>query len=316
MNKSLHKPVLLEEILSLLKLEEGSNCVDCTLGGGGYSLAISKEIGESGQLLSIDLDFEAISRFKEIVSREKRENIILQVGNFTDIDILVEKNFKTKVKFSAIVADLGLSMDQLKDDSRTFSFSSSANLNFSYSQESNFGKAMGIINSASAYKLEEILKKYGEERFARLIAKNIVKERKNEKIRTGFQLKEIIEIAVPKRYWPQHVSVATKTFQALRIVVNEELENLEKFLPKALKLLKPGGRLAVVSFHSLEDRIVKRYFKKEASTCICPAELAICQCGHKAEIKIINKKPIIASEKELQNNPSSRSAKLRVIEKI
>lgn len=316
MKISLHKPVLLEEILSLLKLKEGSSCIDCTLGGGGYSLAISKEIGEGGKLLSLDLDAKAISRVKEFAHKEKINNIIFHAGNFKDIDTIVEKHFETGLKFSAIVADLGLSMDQLKDDSRTFSFSSPAKLNFSYDLEGNYGKSLGMINNASAYKLEEILKKYGEERFANLIAKRIVKERKIRKIRTGSRLKEVIESAVPRRYWPQHVSIATKTFQALRIVVNSELDNLEEFLPKALNLLEPRGRLAIVSFHSLEDRMVKRFFKQEASDCICPAELVKCQCFHKASIKIINKKPITASESEIKINPSSRSAKLRVIEKI
>ncbi|MCF7819965.1 MAG: 16S rRNA (cytosine(1402)-N(4))-methyltransferase RsmH [Candidatus Pacebacteria bacterium] len=316
MKETIHKPVLLEEVLSFLSLKSGYCCIDCTLGGAGYSLAISQKIGPEGKLLAIDLDLEAISRAQEIIKEKKIKNIILESGNFKDIEILAKKQFKENKQVDAIVADLGLSMDQLKDQFRTFSFNSQAKLNFSYSQQENFGKSLGIINNASVRELTEILRSYGEERFAGPIAKKIVFIRAKRKIKTGAELKEVIEQAVPRKYWPKGISVATKSFQALRIVVNNEFQSLEEFLPKAVKILKPGGRLVIVSFHSLEDRIVKRYFKKVASDCICPKESPICNCNYQPIIKIINKKPITASEKELQFNPSSRSAKLRVVEKI
>ncbi len=316
MTKTCHKPVLLKEVLEYLSPSEGQCFLDCTLGGGGYSLEILSRVGISGKVIGIDLDEKARERVELITKEKGIKNLIIQAGNFRDLKKLVSLNFKNEFKFDGIVADLGLSNDQLKDQERTFSFDSEAKLNMSFSWEDNFGKTLGIINSYSVIDLEKILKKYGQERFAKSIAKNIVKERRNKSLKTAKDLKKLVERTVPRKYWPDNVSVATKTFQALRIETNDELNSLKELLPQTLDLLKSGGRLAIVSFHSLEDKIVKNYFKQEASDCICPSTVPICVCNHKSRIKIINKKPITPSEGELKENPSSRSAKLRVIEKI
>ncbi|NCD00573.1 16S rRNA (cytosine(1402)-N(4))-methyltransferase RsmH [bacterium] len=316
MTKTCHKPVLLKEILEYLSPSEGQYFLDCTLGGGGYSLEMLSRVGISGKVMGIDLDEKARERVEVITKEKGIKNLIIQAGNFRDLKELVSLNFKKGTKFNGVVADLGLSNDQLKDQERTFSFNSEAKLNMSFSWEDNFGKTLGIINSYSVIDLERILKEYGQERFAKSIAKNIVKERKSKSLKTAKDLKELVEKTIPRKFWPENISVATKTFQALRIETNDELNSLKEMLPQAIDLLEKGGRLAIVSFHSLEDRIVKNYFKQEASDCICPRTVPVCVCNHKSRIKIINKKPITPSEEELKDNPSSRSAKLRVVEKI
>ena len=316
MTKTCHKPVLLKEVLEYLSPSEGQYFLDCTLGGGGYSLEMLSRVGISGKVMGIDLDEKARERVEVITKEKGIKNLIIQAGNFRDLKELVSLNFKKGTKFNVVVADLGLSNDQLKDQERTFSFNSEAKLNMSFSWEDNFGKTLGIINSYSVIDLERILKEYGQERFAKSIAKNIVKERKSKSLKTAKDLKELVEKTIPKKFWPENISVATKTFQALRIETNDELNSLKDMLPQAIDLLEKGGRLAIVSFHSLEDRMVKNYFKQEASDCICPRIMPVCVCNHKSRIKIINKKPITPSEEELKDNSSSRSAKLRVVEKI
>jgi 16S rRNA (cytosine1402-N4)-methyltransferase len=182
--------------------------------------------------------------------------------------------------------------------------------------ETELNDTQKIVNNYSQRELERIIKDYGQERFAKSISNNIVKERKGKAMKSGKDLQNLIAKTVPKRFWPKNVNVATKTFQALRIATNEELQNLEEFLPPAIELLKPQGRLAVVSFHSLEDRIIKHYFKQEAKDCICPPQAPICVCGHKAKIQIIQPKGITPNKEELKRNPKARSARLRVVQKI
>lgn len=312
---ALHKPVMLKEVIDNLQVKTGDFCLDGTLGAMGYSLELLKAVGKEGKVLSLDLDEKAINRALKIKNEKNLDNLIIEHSNFKDIKEVVEKHFSLQQKFNCIVADLGLSSDQLYDQERTFSFKSEADLDMAFSEREAIS-TKDIVNRYSQSDLERILKDYGEERFARAISKNIVKNRKEKTIKTGKDLQEIVAQAVPKKFWPRLVNVATKTFQALRIATNQELQNLEEFLPQAIELLKPQGRLAIVSFHSLEDRIVKHYFKQEARDCICPGEAPICVCEHQAKVKIIHTKGLVPSEEEIEENPRARSARLRVVEKI
>ena len=315
-----HTPVMLKEVLEILNLEPGQKIIDCTLGGGGYSKAILEKIGAEGQVLAIDLDDLAIANAKlnfnpPTGGRNKNKNIILAHENFKNLQIIVERYFDANTKFDGIVLDLGLSSAQLEDRSRGFSF----NLPLA-PLDMNFGEQIGetaenIINSWSAEDLAKIFRNYGEEKLAYKIALAIVSERKLERIMTAGQLAEIAVKATPKRFQFK-IHPATKIFQALRIAVNQELENLQSVLPQAINLLKPGGKLIVVSYHSLEDRMVKQYFRQEAKDCLCPPAMPICQCGHKASLKILNHSILRPTEEEVLKNPRSRSAKLRAASKI
>jgi len=316
-----HIPVMLENVLEYLNPKKGEYYIDGTLGGAGYTVAIAKRIGETGKLMSIDLDPWAIKNTEKILKKEKLNNVILENTNFKNIYESAKNNFKENNKkefdngiFSGIVFDLGLSNAQLDDDKRGFSFKKSTPLDMAFGE--NNKRTWDLVNNYSREELEDILKEFGEERFYKRIVKAIFEARKNRSINTTEDLVEIIGIAVPSFYKRQKIHFATKTFQALRIETNEELENIKKSLPDSLRLLKKGGRIAVVSYHSLEDRIVKNLFKKESIDCHCPPSFPICQCGHKASIKIINKKVLQASEEELTRNQKARSAKMRVAEKI
>ncbi len=313
---SIHKPVMLEEIIRYLQPKKGDLFVDCTLGGGGYSLALAKAVGKTGKVLGIDLDAEAIARVEKKKKELKIDNLILEQGNFRDLKEIVSRHFPNKQKFNGIVFDLGLSSDQLADQSRAFSFSSPGQLDMSFGPESDFNNTRDIINRWSSQRLEEVIKDFSQERFAKRIVQAILTKRRQSRIETAVQLAEIISEAVPKKFWPRNIHVATKTFQALRIATNEELKNIEIVLPQTVDLLISQGRLAVVSFHSLEDRIIKNYFRNETRDCICPPAAPSCICGHKASLKILIKKGLIASEEEIKVNPRSRSARLRLVEKI
>ena len=311
-----HTPVMLKEVIEILNPEPGENFIDCTLGGGGYSRAILKGVGKEGKILAIDLDDLAINNAKLNFKTEiKNKNIILAHDNFKNLQIIVEKYFAKNAKFDGIVLDLGLSSAQLEDRHRGFSFNlSDSPLNM------NFGERIGetaenIINIWNTENLTKIFRDYGEEKFAYKIALAIVKERQLSRIVTAGKLAEIIASAIPKRFQSK-IHPATKVFQALRIAVNQELENLQLVLPQAISLLKTGGKLVIISYHSLEDRIVKQYFKQESRDCLCPPTMPICQCGHQASLKILNHKILRPTEEEVLKNPRSRSAKLRAVSKI
>jgi len=311
---SLHKPVLLKETVELLNIKEGSIVVDATLGGGGHSREILRKIGEKGTLVSIDADNEAIERFKFKVQSAKckvEENLFLVNGNFANLGEVL-KSLKIE-KVDAILADLGWSSDQLEGRGMSFLKDEPLDMRFDSNQKLT---ARGIVNEYSREDLERILKEYGEERFAKNISKKIVEYRKNKIIETTGELADIIKSAVPEKYKHGKINSATRTFQAIRIEVNGELDNLKKFIPKSIEALIPGGRLAIISFHSLEDRIVKNIFRENAGGCICPKNFPQCVCGKIPKVKIITKKPIVPEEKELESNPRARSAKLRICEKI
>ena len=322
---SIHKPVLLEESLEKLNLKKGGVVVDATLGGGGHSREILKEIGENGILIAFDQDIKAIKEFTEFSNSNFQFSNNFQIPIFkSNNQILINSNFVNlrkvlkvlKIKnIDSILADFGMSSDQLEDAERGFSFQKDAELDMRMDQNEQ-KTAREIINTYSQNHLEKILREFGEERYARKIAKRIILQRKINPIEKTLRLAEIISSAVPGKYRRGKKHFAVKTFQALRIEVNNELENIKCFLPQAISVLKTGGRLVVISFHSGEDRIVKNLFRENARGCICPPEFPVCRCGRKPRIKIISKKPIIPKCEEIEINPRARSAKLRVAEKL
>jgi 16S rRNA (cytosine1402-N4)-methyltransferase len=311
-----HIPVMLDEVLNLLDLKKGGYYIDCTLGGGGYTFAISKIVGKNGGVLAIDMDSNAIKRAEKEIKDKKTKNIILENNNFANLEEIYKTHWLGKEGVDGIVFDLGLSSDQLEDAERGFSFKYDTSLDMAFGSTAQ-GSTYDLVNYSKEDKLAGILRDFGEEKFSGRIAKAIVKEKRQKPIETTGRLVEIIGEAVPAFYRNnKKYHFATKTFMALRIATNKELDNIRLALPQALSLLKKGGRIAVVSFHSLEDRMVKNFFRTESRDCICPPQLPQCVCGHKQSLKILTKKPIIPSEKEIKNNPRSRSSKLRVIEKI
>jgi 16S rRNA (cytosine1402-N4)-methyltransferase len=311
----IHKSVLLNESIELLKLKPGAIVVDATLGGGGHSLAILEKIGEDGKLIAIDIDIRAIERFKSKVKslKSKVDSVVLVKDNFSKLgNILGGQGIKS---VDGILADLGYSSAQMEDESYGLSFLKDAKLDMRLDKGTEL-TAEKIVNGYGEKDLERILREYGEEKFAQKISREIGEIRKIREIRGTKELAEIVEKTIPKKFQKSGQHPATKTFQALRIEVNQELSNLEKFIPQAIDALKPGGRLAIISFHSLEDRIVKNIFRENARGCICPPSFPQCRCGNKPKIKIVTKKPIVPSVEEILENPRARSAKLRVCEKI
>ena len=330
-----HIPVLLNEVIDNLTIKANGIYVDCTVGGAGHSSQIAKKLNKDAILIAFDKDIEAINTAKNRLSEFCEVEVLdLQKTSEFKIDeqknrtkpfaILIKsdfKNFKVALdnlkveKVDGVLIDLGISSYQIDCAERGFSFRQEAKLDMRMDQSSAL-TAADIVNSYTEQQLTEIFFKYGEEEFARIIAKNIVKYREEKEIETTTQLNEIIENSLPKKVVFSRGGAAKKVFQALRIVVNCELNDLDKLLEDVVEKLSKGGRFAVISFHSLEDRIVKQTFKDLAKECICPKNIPICVCGHKAKIKLITKKPIIAGEEELKENSRSASAKLRVVEKI
>ncbi len=303
----IHKPVMLAEVVEALQVQAGKRYVDCTLGSGGHAEAILQRILPHGQLLGIDADTEAISIAKARLA-DFRDNVILVHGNFANIHSICEENNFLPVH--GILFDLGISSLQLDTIEMGFSFRHDAPLDMRFNREEAL-TAADIVNTLPEQKLNHLIRNYGEERYSRQIARQIVK---NRPITSTLHLARIIEQAIGHRYSKIHP--ATKTFLALRIVVNRELENLATALTQALDCLAPKGRLAVISYHSLEDRIVKQFMNRESKGCICPPETPICQCNHSARLRTISRKVITPSIVEIEANPRSRSAKLRVAERI
>lgn len=311
-----HTPVMLAEVLAYLDPKPGGIFFDGTLGGGSYAREIASRVGPTGLVLATDLDRLAIENAEKWPKLNKNLKIKIKNDNFNALyKILREEWPKKSISFDGVVLDLGLSSAQLADPDRGFSFKLDAPLNMAFGSGTRSTEV--IVNKYSQDKLYRIIKDLGEERFAMNIARSIVDYRHHKKITSTVDLLECISRAVPERFKKNSkIHFATKTFQALRMETNRELESLTEFLPQALEHLKPGGRMAIVSFHSLEDRIVKNFFKTESRDCICPSEQPLCSCNHHAKIKIITKKPIKAATAEVGKNPRSRSAILRVGEKI
>ena len=306
----MHKTVLLGETIDLLNLKEGMTVVDATLGGGGHSLLAMERIGGKGTLIGIDLDQKAIDEFEEKIKNQRGPEVHLVKGNFNNIDEIL-KDLKID-KVDAIIADLGWRLDQVKNKEYGMSFQVDAPLDMRLGREGKLTAGV-IVNLWDERKLAEIFFKYGEEKNSRIIAKRIVEYRKTKKIETT---KELESIVIGNGKARKGINLATKVFQALRIVVNDELNNLEIFLKKSVGILNRRGRLAVISFHSLEDRITKKFFRTNTGGCICPKELPVCVCNQEKVLEIITAKPVTPSPEELRENPRSRSAKLRVAEKV
>jgi 16S rRNA (cytosine1402-N4)-methyltransferase len=302
---SIHKSVLLKEAIEMLNLKKGDIVVDATLGGGGHTREILKKIGEEGKLIAIDADMQAIENF------EAKKNVFLVNDNFANLENIL-KELKIE-EVSAILADLGWSSDQLIGKGMSFQTDEPLDMRLSKKQKIT---AQEIVNGYEKKELERIFKEYGEEKFWKSIARKIIEVRSNRKIETTKELVEIINQAVPEKFKHGKLHPATRAFQAIRIEVNSELENLEKFIKGALETLKPKGRLAVISFHSLEDKIVKNSFRENARGCICPPNFPQCVCGKIPKVSVITKKPVRPGKKEeMKKNPRARSAKMRVAEK-
>jgi len=303
---SSHTPVLLSEALRSLAVQPGGRYIDCTLGGAGHAAAILDHGSPGGQLLGIDADPNAIEIAKKRLQYYK-DSILLVNDNFVNLQsICIKYDF---FPVHGILFDLGLSSLQLNGNGRGFSFQHEAPLDMRLNPNQKI-TAADIINTTSEARLAHLIKTYGEEGHSRRIAQHIIKERP---IETTRQLALLIEKAIGRR---GKIHPATKTFQALRIAVNHELEHLEAALRQAVDLLGYDGRLVVISYHSLEDRIVKQFMQREARSCICPPGTPICTCGHTPRLKLINKKVITPTTTEVRINPRSRSAKLRAAERI
>lgn len=306
-----HIPVLLKETIEGLNIREDGTYVDCTVGGGGHSREIVKAL-TSGRLIAIDQDIEALDAAKANLA-PWAERIRFVHANFKDLDLVLDRLSIKDV--DGILMDIGVSSYQLDQGERGFSYHQEAKLDMRMDQEADIPTAADIIRTYSKEDLSRIIYEYGEDRWADRIAEFIVEARKNQAIESTGDLVDIIKRAVPKgARMDKHP--ARQVFQALRIEVNHELEVLDETLQKAVDHLKPGGRLCVIDFHSLEDRIVKNTFKRMASKCICPPELPVCICGHQKEVKWIHRKPVEASPEEAKANPRARSAKLRIVEKL
>lgn len=306
-----HTPVLLKEIIENLNIKEDGIYVDGTLGGAGHSKEIAKRL-TTGKLIGIDQDENALKKSSEVLLPYK-ENVILVHNNYENIDIVLKDLGISKV--DGILLDIGVSSHQLDEESRGFSYNKDAPLDMRMDKSGDI-TAWDIVNNYSQSELERIIFDYGEDRWAKRIAEFIVTERNIKPIDTTLELVTAIKKAIPKAVRMEGHHPAKKTFQAIRIEVNRELDVLKNSIEKMVELLNPGGRLLIITFHSLEDRIVKEYFRELYKDCICPPEIPQCVCEKRRQINIITRKPIIPSKEELDENPRSRSSKLRIAEKI
>jgi 16S rRNA (cytosine1402-N4)-methyltransferase len=306
-----HTSVLLEETIDQLNIKPDGVYVDGTLGGGGHSYEIASRLGTDGRLIGIDQDGDAIeaagNRLKEF-----QDKVILVRNNYCNAKAVVTENGFAKV--DGIVLDLGVSSFQLDNVERGFSYKYDTALDMRMDTRQSLS-ARTIVNEYSEMELFRIIKDYGEEQFAKNIAKHIVRARQDKPLETTGELNEIIKAAIPARMRATGGHPSKRTFQAIRIECNRELEVLKNSLDEFIDLLNPGGRLCIITFHSLEDRIVKSAFRKNENPCTCPPDFPVCVCGKTSKGKVITRKPILPSEEEMEHNPRSKSAKLRVFER-
>ena len=305
-----HKSVLLNEVIESLNIKADGYYVDGTLGGGGHALEVVKRLG-SGKLIGIDQDADAVKAATQRLI-DYSNNVIIIRDNYVNIENILKKENIDKV--DGIYIDLGVSSYQLDTAERGFTYRYDAPLDMRMDDRNEL-KASDIVNDYSESELFHIIRDYGEDRFAKNIAKHIVEYRNKKRIETTFELVDIIKASIPMKIQVTGGHPAKRTFQAIRIELNKELEVLTDSLDVMIDLLKPGGRLSVITFHSLEDRIVKQAFKKAESPCICPKKFPVCVCGNKSKGRVITRKAILPSEEELEENSRSKSAKLRVFEK-
>jgi 16S rRNA (cytosine1402-N4)-methyltransferase len=319
---SQHISVMPDEVLEYLQPSPGGHYIDGTAGGGGHTAAILERSAPEGRVLGIDTDEQALDRVRERLSEYVRNGrLVLVHGNFADLSTIARQTGFTSVQ--GVLLDLGFSSDQMDNPQRGFSFSADGPLDMRLDQNSPVSAA-DLVNSASEQELADIFWRYGEERRSRQIARRIVNAREKGAITHTKQLATLVAAGVPFKSGTIHP--ATRVFQALRIAVNQELEQLTVALPSVLDVLNTQaisgmrgegiGRMAVIAFHSLEDRIVKVFMRQEAKDCICPPRTPICICGHKARLRILTPRPLTPTEQEVEQNPRARSAKLRVAEAI
>ena len=321
-----HVPVMVEEVLKFLQPQAGGNYVDGTVGGGGHTQAILERCAPDGKVLGIDADAQAIARVRErLADFVNTGRLVLVQGNFVELARIVDE--ASFVSVQGVLLDLGFSSLQMEDAQRGFSFSVDGPLDMRLDQSAG-ESAADIVNRASEQELADIFWRYGEETRSRQIARRIVRARARGAITRTGQLAELD--AAGAHYKPGSIHPATRTFQALRIAVNRELEHLEEVLPQILDVLgarrdpiyrvrpggpvKVGGRMVIITFHSLEDRLVKEFMRREARDCLCPPQVPVCVCGHKARLRVLTPKPVTPSVAEVTANPRARSAKLRAAE--
>ncbi len=308
-----HIPVMLNEVIENLDIKPNGIYVDCTVGGGGHSFEIAKRL-TTGHLYAFDRDQDAITKSTKTLE-QFFDKVTLTKANYKEAPQILKEKYGVE-KIDGFLIDLGVSSYQIDAGDRGFSFVHDGRLDMRMDKEEKTLTAEDIVNTFSYEDLTRIMRNYGEEEFASNIAKNIVKEREKNRIETTFQLREIIENSMPKKVVFARGGASKKVFQALRIYINGELDGLDFLLDELVDMLSLGGRGCVLTFHSLEDRIVKNVFKLDSTDCICPPKTPICICGHKAKTILVNRKPIIATEEEKKENSRSTCAKLRVVEKI
>lgn len=307
-----HVTVLKEEAVEGLNIKEDGVYVDCTLGGAGHSTLIASQLkGPNGRLICIDQDELAIQNAQALLA-DYINKVTIVKNNFRNLEQILDDLDIQKV--DGFLYDLGVSSPQLDEAERGFSYNYNASLDMRMDQESTL-TAYDIVNHWDEEELANMVYRYGEERFSRRIAKNIVEQRKLSPIETTFELVEMIKKSIPAKNRREGPHPAKRTFQAIRIAVNDELRAFENSLEQALERLNPEGTISVITFHSLEDRICKQFFQKAAQGCTCPPGFPICVCGNIPELKVITKKPISPKESEIEENPRARSAKLRIAQK-
>lgn len=306
-----HKSVLLRETVDSLNIRPAGIYVDGTLGGGGHAFEVLKRLGPEGRLIGIDQDADAIKAATERLESMK-ERVTIVRNNYRNIREVLESLGISKV--DGIYLDLGVSSYQLDTAERGFTYRENAPLDMRMDQR-NEKTAADIVNEYGEMDLYRVIRDYGEDRFAKNIAKHIVREREKSRIETTDQLVEIIKAAIPAKIRAEGGHPAKRTFQAIRIELNKELEVLNESIDTMIRLLTPGGRLSIITFHSLEDRIVKNRFRTNENPCICPPDFPVCVCGRKSMGKVITRKPILPDETEMEENKRSKSSKLRVFER-
>ncbi len=309
-----HKPIMLDECIEFLKIRPDGTYVDGTLGGAGHSSEILKRLDKNGLLIGMDQDANAVKAAqKKLSSVDTKGRYVIEHTNFENIREVIQKHKRDSV--DGVLLDLGVSSHQLDEGERGFSYQHDAPLDMRMNSKNPLDAKI-LVNTWSQKELTRIIRDYGEEKWAARIAEFIVRNRETQMIETTGELVDIIKAAIPAAARRTGPHPAKRTFQAIRIAVNRELEVLENLLQDVADILNPGGRVVIITFHSLEDRIVKNAFKQLAEGCICPKDLPQCVCGIKPKLKIITRKPVTPSDTEILDNPRARSSKLRVAEKI